>query len=199
MASMPMRNISRPFFQSDPVACARALIGCDLIWRGVGGIIVETEAYSEFGDEASHTFLRRGAQAFVNARPAGTLYVYLNYGVHWLINFLVRDGAMNGFVLVRALQPTRGVELMQQRRPPSPRVGLGSGPGKVTQALAINAEFHGQDFFHLPDVFLSLPLQPPRVEADRRIGITRAVEREWRFLLADSPFVSVKKTRLRNV
>jgi DNA-3-methyladenine glycosylase len=194
-----MTTISRPFFQSDPVTCARALIGCGFFWQGVGGIVVETEAYSEFGDEASHTFLRRGAQAFVNARPPGTLYVYLNYGVHWLLNFLVRDGALNGFVLVRALQPTRGIELMQQRRRQNQLEALCSGPGKVTQALAINGGFHGQDLFNMPDVEVSLPLQPPRVEVDRRIGITRAAEREWRFLLVDSTFVSVKKTRPRKV
>ncbi|HEY0791808.1 MAG TPA: DNA-3-methyladenine glycosylase [Chthoniobacterales bacterium] len=194
-----MTSVSRSFFQSDPLTCARALVGCSLIWHGAGGIIVETEAYAEFGDEASHTFLRRGAQVFLNAKPAGTLYVYLNYGVHWLLNFLVRDGTVNGFVLVRALQPTQGVGLMQQRRRQNPLEALCSGPGKLTQALAITAEFHGRDLYDLPEVSLTLPPHPPRIDVDRRIGISRAAEREWRFLLADSPFVSVKKTRPRNV
>ena len=108
--------IDRTFFETDPVTCAQSLIGCELVWGKTAGLIVETEAYAEHGDQASHTFLRRGAREFIEINPPGTLYVYLNYGVHWLLNFLVKGGSANGFVLIRALEPTDGCDLMAQRR-----------------------------------------------------------------------------------
>jgi DNA-3-methyladenine glycosylase len=91
-----MTTISRPFFQTDPLTCAQALIGCELVWGKTAGRIVETEAYAEHNDQASHTFLRRGTREFIAIYPAGTLYVYLNYGVHWLLNFLVKGESANG-------------------------------------------------------------------------------------------------------
>ncbi len=189
--------LDRSFFQQDPLACAAGLIGCELTWGETAGVIVETEAYAEWGDEACHTFLKRGARAFLEAKVAGALYVYLNYGIHWMLNFLVRDGSSNGFVLVRALEPTRGSEQMASRRgDPRPRSWC-SGPGKLTQALAIDGRLHGRDFFSLPEMRLSRWDQPPEVETDRRIGISKAAELPWRFLLAGSPYVSVKKTRPR--
>src|SRR6202030_3474342 len=105
-------RIDRTFFETDPVACAQSLIGCELIWKKTAGRIVETEAYAEHGDQASHTFLRRGARQFIEINPPGTLYVYLNYGVHWLLNFLVKGAKANGFVLMRPLEPTGGSNLM---------------------------------------------------------------------------------------
>jgi DNA-3-methyladenine glycosylase len=193
-------KIDRPFFQTDPVSCAQSLIGCELVWGKTAGRIVETEAYAEYGDQASHTFLRRGARKFIEVHPAGTLYVYLNYGVHWLLNFLVKGESANGFVLVRALEPTQGCDLMAERRgSSSDRKKLCSGPGKLTQALAIQSAFHGRDFFQISNALLFYPDQAVTVEIDRRIGITKSVELDWRFFLTGSGFVSVpkKKTRLR--
>ena len=131
--------------------------------------------------------------------PPGTLYVYLNYGVHWLLNFLVKGGSANGFVLIRALEPTEGRDLMTQRRGTSGERNLCSGPGKLTQALAIDSAFHGRDFFQISDALLLHRRQGVIVEIDRRIGITKSVELDWRFLLAGSRFVSIpkRKTRLR--
>src|SRR5580700_9319853 len=111
-----MTSIARPFFQTDPLTCAQAMIGCELVWGKTAGKIVETEAYAEHNDQASHTFLRRGTREFIEVHPPGTLYVYLNYGVHWLLNFLVKGGSANGFVLIRALEPTEGRTLMAERR-----------------------------------------------------------------------------------
>ncbi|MBV9488322.1 MAG: DNA-3-methyladenine glycosylase [Verrucomicrobia bacterium] len=192
-----MGTVERSFFRTDPLRCARALIGCELVWGPTAGIIVETEAYLEFGDEACHTFLREGARRFLRERPAGFLYVYPNYGVHWLLNLLVRDGVTNGFVLVRALQPTAGLELMRERRRTGKIEALCSGPGKLTQALAINGAFHGKDLFTLPQVTLRRPRTPPEVETDRRVGITRSAELEWRFLEKGSRFVTPGKARPR--
>jgi DNA-3-methyladenine glycosylase len=192
-------QIDRAFFETDPVNCAQALIGCELVWGKTSGRIVETEAYAEHGDQASHTFLRRGTREFIEIYPAGTLYVYLNYGVHWLLNFLVKGGSRNGFVLIRALEPTAGCNVMAQRRGTSGNRNLCSGPGKLTQALAIDYAFHGRDFFQIRDALLLQSHRRVSVEIDRRVGITKSVELDWRFLLAGSGFASVpkKKNRLR--
>ena len=194
-------RIDRTFFETDPVACAQSLIGCELIWKKTAGRIVETEAYAEHGDQASHTFLRRGARQFIEINPPGTLYVYLNYGVHWLLNFLVKGGNANGFVLIRALEPTDGCTLMAKRRGGSKDRNLCSGPGKLTQALAIDSAFHGRDFFQISDALLLDRGGGLSVEVDRRVGITKSAELDWRFLLADSGYVSIpkRKTRLRTI
>lgn len=194
-----MGNVVRAFFQTDPLTCARALIGCELVWGPTTGFVVETEAYAEIGDEACHTFLRRHARTFIQDHPAGSLYVYLNYGVHWLLNLLVRGGTANGFVLIRALQPGSGLELMRQRRRTDKLEELCSGPGKLTQALAINGSFHGKDLFALADAAVRFPRGEPEVETDQRIGITKSAALEWRFLAKGSPFVSVGKARPRKV
>jgi DNA-3-methyladenine glycosylase len=194
-------QIDRSFFETDPLTCAHSLIGCELVWGETAGLIVETEAYAEYGDQASHTFLRRGTREFMAIHPPGTLYVYLNYGVHWLLNFLVKGGQANGFVLIRALEPTSGCCLMAQRRGISEIRSLCSGPGKLTQALSIGHEFNGRDFFAIADAKLLTRRQGTTVEVDRRVGITKSVEFDWRFLLAGSSFVSVasRKTRLRAI
>ena len=185
--------IDRTFFQGDPLICAKSLIGCELIWGETAGVIVETEAYAEHGDAASHTFLRRGAREFIQNNPAGTLYVYLNYGIHWLLNFLIKDGEGNGFVLVRALEPTCGMELMAKRRGLSYHRRLCSGPGKLTQALAINQKFHGRDFFTIAGTRIVRGRETVEVDVDHRVGITKAVDFKWRFLLSGSDSVSIPK------
>ncbi|MBV8141878.1 MAG: DNA-3-methyladenine glycosylase [Verrucomicrobia bacterium] len=195
----PNVEVDRGFFETDPLTCARALIGCVLVWGKAGGRIVETEAYAEQDDEASHTFLRRGTRDFIKNNPAGTLYVYLNYGVHWLLNFLVKGGSANGFVLIRALEPSEGRILMMERRATSEDRNLCSGPGKLTQALGIDQAFHGRDFFQIDQARLFCCPQQVVVESDRRVGITKSAELDWRFLMSGSRFVSIpkRKTRLR--
>jgi DNA-3-methyladenine glycosylase len=192
--------VTRAFFERDPLSCARDLLGCELVWRHTSGIIVETEAYAEYGDEASHTFLRPAVRTFVSERPPGSIYIYLNYGVHWLLNFLVKGDSFRGFVLIRALEPRAGIKLMFKRRGVQKMTELCSGPGKLTQAMGITAEWNGADFFALPGVGLSLREQPPAIIASQRIGITKSAELEWRYLIGNSPFVSGRKgkTRPRN-
>jgi DNA-3-methyladenine glycosylase len=121
------------------------MIGCELIWNGCGGVVVETEAYSVLNDEACHTFTRPSSREFVNRMPPGTAYVYLNYGVHWLLNVLVKGGSEDGFVLIRALEPMRGIEAMTRRRNMTQLKNLCSGPGKLTRALSIDGAFHGRN------------------------------------------------------
>lgn len=184
--------LNADFFSRHPLTCATELIGCELHWERCSGIIVETEAYAALGDEACHTFLRRGAQKFVDANPPGTAYIYLNYGIHWLLNVLIK-GDMDGFVLIRALEPRAGVPLMQERRKLEGETKLCSGPGKLTQALAIPPTFHGSSLCH--DERKSFRARPsdapvPGVVSDVRIGISRAADLPWRFLAEGSRFVS---------
>ena len=185
------------FFKRDPVTCAREMIGCELVWNGSGGVIVETEAYSVRDDEACHTFTRPSSRQFVKRMPAGAAYVYLNYGVHWLLNFLVKGGSEDGFVLIRALEPTCGIQEMTLRRNGTTLKNLCSGPGKLTRALGIDGAFHGRDFLSDPTVALHLPSAAPDIQACRRIGITRSADFPWRFVAASSRFLSVPADRQR--
>src|SRR4029453_6772427 len=121
------------FFRRDPLTCARELIGTELIWGECSGVVVEVEAYAEINDETAHPFSRPTARRFIERNKAGEAYIYFNYGVHWMLNVLVKGDA-NGFVLIRALEPRRGVELRKGRRGVSDLRRLCSGPGKVTQA-----------------------------------------------------------------
>lgn len=184
-------NLPSDFFKRDPVTCAREMVGCELAWNGCGGVIVETEAYSVVNDEACHTFTRPSSREFVAKMPAGTAYVYLNYGVHWLLNFLVKGGSEDGFVLIRALKPTLGIEEMCRRRKTAKLDNLCSGPGKLTRALAIDGSFHGRNFVSDPVAHLRAPCEPPNVNACLRVGINRSADLPWRFVVAGSAFLSV--------
>ncbi len=188
--------IERAFFRRDPISCARDLIGCTLIWEECSGVIVETEAYSAVNDEASHTFSRPSARDFVAAHLPGTAYVYFNYGVHWMLNVLVKEGGENGFVLFRAIEPRRGIAAMEERRRQEKRTALCSGPGKLAQALAVTKADHGRDLCGGSSVGFCEREGPVEVLADTRIGISRSAHLPWRFLLKDSPYVSVRHTSL---
>jgi DNA-3-methyladenine glycosylase len=189
--ALPM--LETGFFARDPLTCATDLIGCELVWGRCSGLIVETEAYAAVGDEACHTFMRRGARKFVADHPAGTAYIYLNYGVHWLLNVLVKGGPMDGFVLIRALEPRRGLALMQKRRGLEDPRRLCSGPGKLTRALNVPPAFHGSSLCRDPArAFHPVPVggAPVQTVADPRVGISRAADLPWRITLKDSPFLS---------
>ncbi len=184
-------NITADFFRRDPVSCARELVGCELFWKGCCGVIVETEAYSVLNDEACHTFSRPSSREFVASMPPGTAYVYLNYGVHWLLNFLVKGGSEDGFVLIRALEPKKGISEMILRRNTTRLQELCSGPGKLTRALGMDGSLHGRDLRSEAGSSLRLSANTPKILACPRIGITRSAELPWRFVAAGSPFLSV--------
>jgi DNA-3-methyladenine glycosylase len=167
-------------------------VGCELVWEGCGGIIVETEAYAVYDDEACHTFSRPSARAFVENHRAGTAYVYLNYGMHWLVNVLVKGGELDGIILIRALEPTRGISRMEERRGMSKIEALCSGPGKLTQALGITGGEHTRDLCTSSTVGFLPRTGPVSVVADTRIGISKAAHFPWRFVLKGSRFLSVK-------
>ncbi len=184
--------IGASFFQRDPLQCARELIGTQLVWGRCAGIIVETEAYLTENDEACHTFFRAKARSYVERNRAGAAYIYLNYGVHWMLNVLVKGAPRTGFILVRAIEPTNGIDLMQRRRGLKRIQQLCSGPGKLTQALRITLRDHEIDLCaDRGRCFVERDAEP-EVIADPRIGITRSADLLWRFTLRDSPFVSMR-------
>ncbi len=171
------------------LAVAHDLIGCELTVEGVGGIVVECEAYAR-DEPASHAFpgpTRRNASMF---GPAGRAYVYRSYGIHWMLNIVCgeREGAGEA-VLIRALEPTAGLEQMRERRGREAAVELCRGPGRLGQALAIGPDLDGEALGAGRIELVPGPAPGPIVQTPR-IGITRAVDLPWRFLLEGSPYVS---------
>lgn len=187
-----MKRIGREFFERDVLECAREMVGLRLVAGECAGVVVETEAYREIGDEACHTFTRPSAREFVERHEAGTAYVYFNYGVHWMFNVLVKPpGGVKGFVLVRALEPVAGLELMRKRRGRERAEDLCSGPGKLAQAMGFSREHHGQDVCDVrSEIYFVGEDRVREVVSDVRIGISVAQELEWRFLEKNSRWVS---------
>jgi DNA-3-methyladenine glycosylase len=175
-----MQDLDCDFFRQRPSDCARRLIGAEFHWDGCAGRIVETEAYSAENDPACHTFFRPSTRRFVEDHEAGTAYVYLNYGVHWLFNILVKSGEEVGFVLLRALEPRLGIEEMRRRRHRSKSRDLCSGPGKLTQALGIDGADHATSFLGADSRGIRLGKARPCLVGPR-IGISRGVDIPWRF------------------
>lgn len=187
-----MRNriIRTAFFRRDPIACARELVGTELIWGKCAGKIVETEAYLAENDDACHTFFRPTARAFIERNKAGAAYIYFSYGAHWMLNVLVK-GAVNGFVLIRAVEPLRGIAAMKRRRNVDDERRLCSGPGKLTQAFAITNRHHEMNLCVDARHCFAHAAEDVDVVADERIGIARSAHHLWRFTVRGSKFVSV--------
>lgn len=159
------------------VDLARRLVGASLLVRGAGGTIIETEAYGR-DDPASHSFRGPTARNAAMFGPAGHAYVYRSYGIHLCLNVVGRPGEA---VLIRALTPTTGIDLMEQRRGNSAL--LCNGPGRLSQALGIRPEDDGAPFGG-PDLSIALPPAMPALLVGPRIGISRAQDLPWRFGLA---------------
>jgi DNA-3-methyladenine glycosylase len=186
------QKLSSSFFQRDPLVCARELIGTELVWQKCSGLVVEVEAYLTFGDEACHTFTRPSTRAFVERNAPGAVYIYMNYGVHWMLNVLVKGAARTGLILIRALEPRRGIALMKKRRGVADTLRLCSGPGKLAQALDITKRHHEMDICADSRHYFTRENETKNaVVAGPRIGISRATDFPWRFTLAESPFVSI--------
>lgn len=186
------------FFERDPLLCARELVGTELVWGRCSGIVVETEAYLTLNDEACHTFTRPSTRAFVERNVPGAVYIYMNYGVHWMLNVLVK-GERTGLILIRALEPLRGLDIMRKRRCVDDVYRLCSGPGKLAQALNITKRHHEINVCSDPRYCFYSAKCALSVVADGRIGISRAREFPWRFTLANSPFVSVRVRSTKTV
>jgi DNA-3-methyladenine glycosylase len=182
-------RLERDFFDRSVHDVARDLVGCRLFFDGVGGTIVETESY-ERDDPACHAYAGLTDRTEVLFGPPGLAYVYLSYGIHSLLNFVCEPDGEAAAVLIRALEPTAGLEAMRERRGDRPDGELCSGPGKLTEALGIGLELNGADLGRDPFLLLEPEGDAPAVVTGPRIGITKAVERPWRFCAAGSRFVS---------
>jgi DNA-3-methyladenine glycosylase len=177
---------TKDFFNRKAAEVAPELIGLTLLVAGIGGVIVETEAYAP-DDPASHSFCGPTLRNRSMFGPAGHAYVYRSYGIHWCFNVVCDPGHA---VLIRALQPTSGLDEMAARRETTRALGLCSGPGKLCQALGIDKS---DDGLSLSGGRLLLSLQPKLsldIVAGPRIGISRGVEVAWRWGLRASPWLS---------
>ena len=178
------------FFDRSVHEVARDLIGCRLFYEGRGGVIVETESY-ERDDPACHAYVGLTDRTEVLFGPPGRAYVYLSYGIHSLLNFVAEPEGDAAAVLIRALEPTHGLAEMRRRRHRDADLELCSGPGKLTEALGVGLDSNGADLSS--DPFLILPRRDGwggEIVTGPRVGITKAVERPWRFSLAGNPHVS---------
>jgi DNA-3-methyladenine glycosylase len=186
-AEVTSSPLTHAFYARDVLEVARELIGATLLVNGVGGIIVETEAYRQ-DDPASHSYAgvtRRTGPMF---GPPGCAYVYRSYGIHWCLN-IVCGAAPGGAVLIRALEPSAGLEAMAQRRGQSDPRHLCSGPGKLGQALKITHGMSGMALDAPPFAVLAAS-RPYDLLVGPRIGIAKAVDLPWRFGAAGSRFLS---------
>jgi DNA-3-methyladenine glycosylase len=180
--------LAKAFFDRSVHAVAPDLIGALLLVGGVGGVIVEVEAYHHT-DPAAHSFGGRTPRNAVMFGPPGYAYVYRSYGIHWCLNFVCEAEGSASAVLVRALEPRAGLEAMSVRRGIEDRRLLCSGPGRLCQALGITRAHDGLPLDR-PPFELRARTGKPEVTVGRRIGITKAVDEPWRYGLAGSPFLS---------
>jgi DNA-3-methyladenine glycosylase len=179
----PLLDFNAP---SDEVA--QRLIGVVVLIDGVGGRIVETEAYDRI-DPASHTFSGPTPRNAVMFGPPGHAYVYRSYGIHWCLNFVCRESGHGAGVLIRAIEPLEGLDQMRERRGvDDPRL-LCSGPGRLGQAMGVTHALNGLSL-NAPPFELRPATEPVEVWVGPRIGITKAMDVPWRFGLAGSKFVS---------
>jgi DNA-3-methyladenine glycosylase len=183
--------VNRTFYERGVVEVARDLVGCVLRHGETSGVIVETEAYHE-SEPACHAYVGLTARTHILFGPPARAYVYRSYGIHALFNAVCEDEGVGAAVLIRALEPLSGLDLMRARRGLRRVDDLCSGPGKLTQALGIELELNGSDLLGGP-----ISIEPPRpgwespeLLVGPRIGITKAAELPWRFCAAGSRSVS---------
>jgi DNA-3-methyladenine glycosylase len=187
-APAPGRPLKRAFFGRSVHEVAPDLIGATMLVNGVGGIIVEVEAYHHT-DPAAHSYNGPTPRNQVMFGPPGFAYVYRSYGIHWCVNFVCEKEGSASAVLIRALEPTRGLVAMRRRRGVEDERALCSGPGKLTEALGIT---HAHNGLALDAPPISLYRRNGKVDvvAGIRIGLTKAVELPWRYGLRGSRFLS---------
>jgi DNA-3-methyladenine glycosylase len=188
-------RLRRAFFSRDPLIVARDLLGRILFYRTPDGLlagrIVETEAYTGEADPASHAFRGRTARNAVMFGAAGHAYVYFSYGVHYCLNVTADAPGVAGAVLLRALEPLAGMEVMRRRGDHGPELRLLSGPGKIGRGFGLTLKDNGRDFTRGPlGLAAGTPVPDGQVASTRRIGISRAVDLPYRFLVMGSRSVS---------
>lgn len=185
--SDPSNPEGQGFWDRHPAEVAADLIGWSVFVDGVGGRIVETEAY-DHEDPASHSYAGPTPRNAVMFGPPGHAYVYRSYGIHWCLNVVCWTATPGGAVLIRALEPTEGLTIMAERRGVADPRALASGPGKLGQALGVTRAHNGLDLGAPP--FAVRPGPRPALVTGPRIGITKAADTPWRFGEAGSRFLS---------
>jgi DNA-3-methyladenine glycosylase len=182
------RRLRRSFFDRSVHAVAPELIGATLLFNEVGGVIVEVEAYHHT-DPAAHSYNGETERNAVMFGPAGYVYVYRSYGIHWCVNFVCEGAGSASAVLIRALQPTVGLAAMRRRRGVSDERLLCSGPGRLTAALGITQKDNGLALDKAPFALFA-PAAPVEIIIGTRIGLTKAVDLPWRYGLRGSRYLS---------
>ena len=195
MATLTSPRLRRAFFARDPVALAKDLLGRTLFYRTpqglIAGRIVETEAYTGESDPASHAYRGQTARNAVMFGRAGFAYVYFTYGMHHCLNVTADMPGRAGAVLLRALEPLAGVGIMRSRGDAGPEWRLLSGPGKVGRAFGLTLVDNGRDLTRGPlGIAWGAPVAHRKVAVARRVGITRGVEKPYRFAVIGSRSVS---------
>jgi DNA-3-methyladenine glycosylase len=181
-------RLTRPFFDRSVHEVAPELIGATLLVNGVGGTIVEVEAYHH-SDPAAHSYGGQTPRNAVMFGPPGEAYVYRSYGIHWCLNFVCEAAGSASAVLIRALAPTEGLALMRRRRGLKDERALCSGPGKLCEALGVTIKHNGLPLDRAP-FELRARRTTPEIVVGPRIGITKAVEQPWRYGMKGSRFLS---------
>jgi DNA-3-methyladenine glycosylase len=187
-------RLSRGFYERDSPRVAVDLLGCRLVrvsrGKRTAGTIVEVEAYGGQDDPASHAFKGMTKRNSVMFGGAGRCYVYLSYGANYCMNVTTEKPGKAGAVLLRALEPTEGVELMLlRRRTGEPRL-VASGPGRLTEAMAVGPGFNGEDLVKSERLFVEEREHEVGVAASTRVGISKGTDKRWRYFVAGSRFVS---------
>ncbi len=194
-----MRIIERQFYNRDTIAVAKDLLGKILVrvvnGRVLSGMIVESEAYRSTDDPASHSYRGKTERNSVMFGEVGHAYVYFTYGNHYCLNIVAKgNDTPAGAVLIRAIEPIEGMSLMHKYRNTRDPYNLTSGPGKLTQALKITREQNGVDVTRKGELYVlnGKSIDESQIVAAPRIGIRVALDKQWRFLIADNKFVSKK-------
>ncbi len=181
-------KLRRSFFDRPVLDVAPELIGATLLVNGVGGRIVEVEAYHHT-DPAAHSYIGRTERNAVMFGPPGVAYVYRSYGIHWCLNFVCEEAGSASAVLIRALEPVAGIAAMRRRRGLPDERALCSGPGKLCEALGVTRRHNGLALDRAP-FELRARKETPEIAIGARIGISKAAEKPWRFGLKGSRFLS---------
>jgi len=194
--STSSRILRRPFYRRNTVCVAKELLGKVLVRRlgdtRLEGIIVETEAYRGYDDAASHAYRGPTRRNQVMFGEPGHAYVYFTYGMHYCLNVTTEPAGQAGAVLIRAVQPVKGIVEMKKRRRTDHLRDLSNGPAKLTRAFVVDKTLNGHDLTSGEKLFIIKPSHAERVRVSvtTRIGIRTSAEKPWRFFIKENPFVS---------
>lgn len=192
-----MTRFSRSFFENRSPEVARELLGARLVRvlgrKRLSGVIVETEAYRGAGDPASHAYRGRTGRNEVMFGEAGRAYVYFTMGMHYCLNITAEPEGRPAAVLVRALEPLEGVDIMRKSRGVDDLRRLASGPGNLTKALEVDRRLNGEDIVTSQSLFIETGGRTGRVAVSTRVGVRGGASFRWRFYAEGNPFVSKGK------